>query len=409
MPTPEELLEKLEERLILGEISEEIYKQLKAKLLAKVQPGGGKAGGMSVSDSVVKGDLTNTSGAASVGNIIVNLPPAMQPVPFPPPGGYPQTGGLLACPLCGRRNEMKDTFRCRRCDRDNLCLEHFVKEARMCDDCAAKDAASLAETRRRQDEAERARREEAERLRRQEEEARKAAEPARELELDCGRGVKMKQVLIPAGSFMMGSPDSDPDASNEEKPHHKVTITKPFYMGIYPVTQDQYQAVMGSNPSNFKGGANPVEQVNWHDAVAFCEKLSAKTGINIYLPTEAQWEYACRAGSTGIFSGTGRVDQMGWYGGNSGGKTHPVGQKRPNAWGLYDMHGNVWEWCADWYGEDYYANASDDDPQGPSSGTNRVLRGGSWSSYPRSCRSADRAGFDPSIRYDGIGFRVVLD
>ena len=241
-------------------------------------------------------------------------------------------------------------------------------------------------------------------------EARGAAEPARDRELDCGPGVKMKLALIPAGSFMMGSPDSDPDALVSEKPQHKVTITKPFYIGIYAVTQDQYQAVMGSNPSVYKGGANPVEKVNWHDAAAFCEKLSAKTGKNIHLPTEAQWEYSCRAGGTGVFSGTGRLDQMGWYDGNSGGRTHPVGQKKPNAWGLYDMHGNVWEWCADWFGVDYYANANDEDPQGPSSGPVRVLRGGCWVFNPGRCRSALRyMGFPDYRNFGGsTGFRVVV-
>ena len=231
------------------------------------------------------------------------------------------------------------------------------------------------------------------------------------LELECGGGVKMKLNLIPAGTFLMGSPESKEDRKDDEGPQHEVTITKPFYMGIYPVTQAQYEAVLQKTPSAFKVKDRPVEQVSWDNAFAFCKKLSSVTDRVISLPTEAQWEYACRAGSTTTYSfgdSDSRLDSYGWYDENSGEGTHPVGQKKPNAWGLYDMHGNVWEWCSDWY-VDSYANADVRDPKGPSSGTARVLRGGSWHSLPRRCRSATRLWLEPDNRGNGIGFRVVVD
>jgi formylglycine-generating enzyme required for sulfatase activity len=181
----------------------------------------------------------------------------------------------------------------------------------------------------------------------------------------------------------MGSPDSDKGRQvSDEKPQHRVRITKPFYLGKYLVTQEQWEAVMGNNPSHFKGPKNPVEQVSWDDCQQFLRQAQREVGVRggkFQLPTEAQWEYACRAGSTTRYcfgddeSGLG---EYAWYDKNSGNKTHPVGEKKPNAWGLYDMHGNVWEWCQDWYDGGYYANSPTDDPTGP--GSNRVLRGGSW-------------------------------
>jgi len=194
-----------------------------------------------------------------------------------------------------------------------------------------------------------------------------------------------------------------------EKPAHDVTLTKPLYMGKYEVTQEQYAAVMGANPSNFKGANLPVETVSWDEATEFCKKLSEKTGQTVRLPTEAEWEFACRAGTSTTYNtgdSDGDLDRAAWYGANSKGTTHPVCQKAANAWGLHDMHGNVWEWCQDWY-EAYRAEAAVD-PQGPPQGQIRVLRGGSWLNFPRFCRSAYRYWISPGARFISLGFRVVV-
>ncbi len=208
------------------------------------------------------------------------------------------------------------------------------------------------------------------------------------LPLKFENSVGMEFVLIPAGEFMMGSPEGEGDY--DERPQHKVIITRPFYMQTTPVTQAQWKKVIGrkflrrtKNPSYFKGDDLPVERVSWKDAQRFLEKLNQKEQKGRYrLPTEAEWEYACRAGSATKYSfgnDEGRLGEYAWYDKNSGGKTHPVGQKKPNAWGLYDMHGNVWEWCSDWYDKDYYRNSPSRNPKGPTNGRYRVLRGGSWS------------------------------
>jgi formylglycine-generating enzyme required for sulfatase activity len=198
------------------------------------------------------------------------------------------------------------------------------------------------------------------------------------------------------------------EAIHDEKPAHEVTLTKPYYLGRYEVTQEQYQQVMGNNPSHFKGRDLPAEQVSWNDAQEFCKKASEGTGLAVRLPTDAEWEHACRAGTRRTYY-TGDteadLDRAAWYGKNSGNTTHPVGQKTPNAWGVHDMHGNVWEWCQDCY-EPYKAEAAVD-PQGPAQGAGRVLRGGSWLSFPRRCRTAFRFRYLPDYRLDLIGFRVV--
>jgi len=229
------------------------------------------------------------------------------------------------------------------------------------------------------------------------------------LALDLGNAVTMNLVLLQPGKFMMGSQDSEQERKNDEGPQHEVTISKPFYMGMTEVTQAQYAAVMGTNPADFKGPTNPVVNVSWNDAKDFCRKLSEKTGKTVRLPTEAEWEYACRAGSTTRFcfgdSENGLADYA-WYNANSGGTTHPVGQKKPNAWGLYDMHGNVWEWCTDW--KDSYVAGSATDPQGPATGKSRVLRGGSRGSIPQLGCSAHRFNHTPDIRNTFSGFRVVV-
>jgi formylglycine-generating enzyme required for sulfatase activity len=232
------------------------------------------------------------------------------------------------------------------------------------------------------------------------------------LTVDLGGGVKMEMVLIPAGEFMMGSPEKEQGRWANEGLQHKVKITKPFYLGKCEVTQAQWQRGMGNNPSFFKGTDKlPVENVSWNDCQEFVKKVSAMGQGVCRLPTEAEWEYACRAGTTTRFySGDddGSLDRIAWYRDNSGDKTHEVGGKAANAFGLYDMSGNVWEWCSDWYA-DSYANAQEKDPTGPGTGEFRVLRGGGWSSIPEYCRSARRVGLSPGYRVDFIGFRVAVD
>jgi formylglycine-generating enzyme required for sulfatase activity len=217
-------------------------------------------------------------------------------------------------------------------------------------------------------------------------------------------GASFEMMLIPPGKFWMGSPESEKDRYGDEGPRHKVLISKPFYLGKTEVTQAQWQKIMGSNPSNFKGDRRPVEQVSWKDCQEFCKK----TGLA--LPSEAQWEFACRAGSTGAycFGDDGSLlKDYAWYNENSGSKTHPVGQKKPNALGLYDMHGNVREWCGDRF--EKYPSEEVKDPTGPSNGSLRVLRGGSWSIDARWLRSAVRCRIVAEGRYIILGARLVSE
>ncbi len=241
---------------------------------------------------------------------------------------------------------------------------------------------------------------------------------------DLVNSIGMKLKLIPAGEFQMGSTESD-----AEKPRHVVRITRPFYLGVYPVTQREYMQITTKNPSHFSGNDRlPVESVSWFDAVAFCNALSRKEGLKPFytingqsvqvpdwngpgyrLPTEAEWEYACRARTTTRFSfgdDENALGQYAWYA-NSGSKTHPVGEKKPNAFGLHDMHGNVWEWCWDGYDARYYAQSPAEDPRGPDGATARVDRGGSWGVGPRGARSAYRIRNTPGNRYDNLGFRLA--
>ena len=210
----------------------------------------------------------------------------------------------------------------------------------------------------------------------------------------------------------MGSPDSDPDARDNEKPQHQVKVNS-FAIGKYPVTQAQYEAVMGKNPSWFQNNPqNPVERVSWNNAQAFCQKLSQITGKTYRLPTEAEWEYACRAGTTTRYYFGDDANQLGdyaWYDGNSQDKTHPVGQKKPNPWGLYDMIGNVWEWCEDDWHDNYIGAPKDGSAWLKNGNDNRSpLRGGSWGDIPVFCRSAIRVSDDRrDDRHDDSGFRVV--
>jgi formylglycine-generating enzyme required for sulfatase activity len=254
-------------------------------------------------------------------------------------------------------------------------------------------------------------------------------------------GMKLKR--IPSGEFFMGAADGEPEARPDEKPQHKVRITRPFYLGVYEVTQAEYQAVMGVNPSYFSasGGGKarvlgmdtdrfPVEMVSWLDAIAFCNKLSESEGLKpcytangepiasgtgYRLPTEAEWEYACRAGTTTPFSigstlsptdanfnGNGSVK------GQSLQRTAFVGSYAPNAFGLHDMHGNVWEWCQDFYDEGYYARSPDADPENLTQAEDRVSRGGSWGYDAQDCRSTDRSKAKPYFRNYGLGFRIAI-
>ena len=237
----------------------------------------------------------------------------------------------------------------------------------------------------------------------------------------------MKFNWIEPGSFLMGSPDSDKDAGSDEKPQHPVEITKPFFMGVYPVTKGRFAAfvkdagyqteaekagekTMWQNP--FTGYTqtdnDPVVEVSWNDAVNFCAWLSMKEGRTCELPTEAEWEYACRAGTKTAFSCGDDPKALGdyaWYDDHSGDHTHPVGEKKANPWGLNDMHGDVWQWCVD--GKRTYQKRCIKDPKAPNNGS-RVLRGGSWVNGPHVCRSAIRFGNGSGLRLDFDGFRVVL-
>lgn len=215
-----------------------------------------------------------------------------------------------------------------------------------------------------------------------------------------------EMIFVEGGTFMMGSTDG----KENEKPVHEVTLND-FYIGKYLVTQAQWREVMGTNPSHFKGCDDcPVESVSWDDAQAFIKKLNAKNGKNYRLPTEAEWEYAACGGKQSMgyqYAGSNNLDEVGWYGSNSGSKTHPVGQKKPNELGIHDMSGNVWEWCADWY--DAYPPKPQTNPTGPAKGDLRVLRGGSWSLIDNYCRVAIRLRSDPNYRYYDDGFRLAQD
>ncbi len=224
--------------------------------------------------------------------------------------------------------------------------------------------------------------------------------------VDLGGGVTMEFALIPPGSFSMGAEKR----RYNEKPAHPITLTTPFYMGRCEVTQEQWKVVMGGNPSGFQGSQNPVDGVSWDDCQEFLARLNERSpGLKASLPTEAQWEYACRAGSTTTYcygDDESQLADYAWYAANAGGSTHPVGRKKPNAWGLYDMHGNLWEWCRDWYGR--YSAGAQRDPQGPRSGLSRVLRGGAFDLVAAGLASSRRSGLMPDGRHNCYGFRVAL-
>jgi formylglycine-generating enzyme required for sulfatase activity len=220
-------------------------------------------------------------------------------------------------------------------------------------------------------------------------------------------------VFVKGGAFTMGCTREQTDCEEDEKPAHKVTVDD-FYIGKYEVTQKQWSDVMGTSPSAFKKNEEncPVELVDWNEIQDFIKKLNQKTNKNYRLSTEAEWEYAARGGNKGRgtkYSGSNNLDEVGWYSGNSSRKTYPVGQKKANELGLYDMTGNVWEWCSDWYGSDYYKNSPQNNPMGPSTGSHRVMRGGSLRYYHQNCRVSFRDFGDPDDGRNCLGFRLAQD
>jgi formylglycine-generating enzyme required for sulfatase activity len=226
------------------------------------------------------------------------------------------------------------------------------------------------------------------------------------LTVDLGNGVELDLILIRPGTFTMGS---ETNGKADQTPAHSVTIAKPFYIGKYEVTQEQWQAVMGANPSVINGARLPVENVSWNDCQEFVGKLNEEfPGRSFRLPTEAEWEYACRSGRATVYcfgDEPGALSDYAWFAGNADQTSHPVGEKMPNAWGLYDMHGNVWERCQSLYRHYPYA---DDGREDLGSTAPRAVRGGSWHSGPEFCRSADRLSGRPTPRYDNFGCRVAL-
>ena len=222
-------------------------------------------------------------------------------------------------------------------------------------------------------------------------------------------GISIDMVKVEAGTFMMGATSEMKDPYDNEKPLHQVTLTNDYYMGKYEVTQALWQAVMGSNPSKYKGDNLPVEMVSWNDCQEFISKLNSMTGRKFRLPTEAEWEYAARGGkrSRGYqYSGNSNISDVAWYDGNSGSKTHPVGTKQANELGIYDMSGNVYEWCSDWYGS--YSSSSQTNPTGADSGSSRVYRGGCWYYNARGCRLSLRFDNTPDSRRTCLGLRLAL-
>ena len=222
-------------------------------------------------------------------------------------------------------------------------------------------------------------------------------------------GISIEMVKVEAGTFMMGATPEMEKPNSDEKPLHQVTLINDYYMGKYEVTQALWEAVMGSNPSYFKGDNLPVEKVSWNDCQEFISKLNSLTGRKFRLPTEAEWEYAARGGKKRRgyqYSGSSNITDVAWYDGNSGSKPHPVGTKQANELGIYDMSGNVYEWCLDWYGS--YSSSSQTNPTGADSGSFRVFRGGGWGIYARGCRLSYRYIFTPDDRRSYLGLRLAL-
>jgi formylglycine-generating enzyme required for sulfatase activity len=227
-----------------------------------------------------------------------------------------------------------------------------------------------------------------------------------------GSDYNIEMVDVSGGTFTMGCTSEQTNCHEPEKPACTVSLSS-FSIGKYEVTQAQWRAVMGDNPSGFSGcDSCPAEKVSWDDVQKFISKLNKLTGKRYRLPTEAEWEYAARGGSRSKgyqYSGSNNIDSAAWYRDNGGSKTHTIGSKSPNELGIYDMSGNVYEWCSDWYDENYYNSSPSSNPKGPSSGSYRVLRGGCWIIYPEYCRVAIRFNASPRDRSHYIGFRLALE
>jgi formylglycine-generating enzyme required for sulfatase activity len=223
--------------------------------------------------------------------------------------------------------------------------------------------------------------------------------------------IGMILIKIPSGSFVMGGDEISEQADEMERPRHRVTINRPFYIGRYPVTQQEWISVMQTNPSHFMGDQHPVEQVSYQDVHIFIKKLNQLEKTKAYrLPYEAEWEYAARAGSQTTYcfgDNSSQLAKYAWFRNNSGKKTHPVGQLAPNPWGLFDVHGNVHEWCEDWFDKKYYSVSTKTNPTGPKKGLAKSLRGGDWGSEDWHCRSASRSLGSPDRRGNRLGFRLL--
>lgn len=348
---------------------------------------------------------------------------------------------LVLCPLCGKRNQLSATFKCLSCGQDNLCQYHQDSVEFICVQCvevqAAKKEQEYSEQLKQQwleaekafnaflesGDIERAEmkwgdlqrlfQQDAEQFSADNLERFKSVLEKKKLEPVPGRNytepqTNIEMIWVPGGTFDMG--DVYGDGYAEERPVHKVALDG-FWIGKYPVTQGQYEQIRGKNPSGFKKGEEyPVENVSWKNTQKFISLLNKQCGGSMFrLPTEAEWEYAARSGGKKQkYAGSEDVELVGWYGDNSDGSTQPVGRKAANGLGIHDMSGNVREWCQDWYDEDYYNSSPVKNPQGPSSGSFRVIRGGSWLNNPRNLRSASRGRGGPDGRNRSLGFRLVL-
>ncbi len=322
--------------------------------------------------------------------------PAAPPVTVPPPAPKPalvepvsvvqEPSALVFCDICGGAKH-SDSWTCKRCARKNLCPEHFKGDFDCCEICV-KLVSQFDQVDR--------------------EKKMKKVIPGKRYDEFLSGKVHLSLGWIPPGHFSMGSERG----RYNEKPVHLIKITKGFWMSKNQITQEQWEAIIGNNPSSFKGPDHPVEYVSWQDCQDFCRRLSDKIGKKCRLPTEAEWEYACRAGTETEYCFGDKLEDLShyaWFALNSVSTTHPVGKLKSNNWGMYGMHGNVQEWCQDWYNESYYRDSPVKDPEGPNSGYNRVVRGGSWLRKPDFCRSAHRDGDTPNTACNYIGFRIVVE